>query len=49
MSNSINGRVITSVFTIVNTQSSDVGTYRCQAENIIGFDKSSGVLTVYGE
>ena len=49
MSNSINGSVITSVFMIWNTQSSDVGTYTCQAENIIGYDKSSGILTVYGE
>ena len=32
----------------MNTQSSDVGTYTCQAENIIGNDKSSTVLTIHG-
>ena len=47
-SDSINGSVITSIFTIVSVQSSDVGTYTCHAENIIGSDNSSMVLTVHG-
>ena len=49
ISNSINGNVITSVFTIVSAQSSDVGTYTCHAMNIIGSDKSSAILTVHGK
>ena len=48
ISNSLSGNVITSLFTITNIQSSDVGTYTCQAENVIGNDKSSGILTVHG-
>ena len=48
-SNSINGNVITSLFTIVSAQSSDVGTYTCRAENIIGSDESSAILTVHGK
>ena len=47
--NSFNETVITSLLTIVNVQSSDVGTYTCHAENIIGFDQKSGVLTVNGK
>ena len=43
-----NGTTVTSLLTIMNTQSSDVGTYTCFAENIIGSDQSSGVLTVNG-
>ena len=34
--------------TIINGISSDVGTYTCQAENIIGSDQTSGILTVNG-
>ena len=40
---------VTSLLTISNVQSSDVGTYTCQAENIIGIDQSSGILTVNGK
>ena len=40
---------IGSLLTISNVQSSDVGTYTCQAENIIGIDQSSGILTVNGK
>ena len=43
---SVNGTKVTSVFTIVSTQSSDVGTYTCNASNVIGSDRSSGILTV---
>ena len=49
VSNTMNGTVVTSSLTIVNAQSSDVGTYTCHAENIIGSDRSSAVLTVNGK
>ena len=32
-----------------NVQSSDVGTYTCNATNVVSSDTSSGVLTVNGE
>ena len=44
----MNENVVVSSLTITNAQSSDVGTYTCHAENIIGSDRSSGVLTVNG-
>ena len=47
--NSSNGTFATSSLTIVNAQSADVGAYTCLAENIIGSDRSSGVLTVNGK
>ena len=34
---------------IVNVESSDVGTYTCNATNVVSSDTSSGVLTVNGE
>ena len=37
--------VVESSLTIINPQSSDVGTYTCQAENNIGSAESSGMLT----
>ena len=40
---------IISVLIIINAQSSDVGTYTCVTQNIIGTDQSSGVLTVNGK
>ena len=49
ISNSNNGIVVKSFLIIMNVQSSDVGTYTCYAENIIGSDRSSGVLTVNGK
>jgi len=49
VSSSVNGTVVMSSLTIMNTQSSDVGTYTCHAENIIGIDRSSGILTVNGK
>ena len=49
ISNSTNGSVITSVFTILNTQSSDVGTYTCYAKNDFGDDQNSAVLTINGK
>ena len=33
----------------MSAQSSDVGKYTCHAENIIGTDRSSGILTVNGK
>ena len=48
LSSFINGTAVTSLLMIVNAQSSDVGTYTCDAKNIIGSDHSSGLLTVNG-
>ena len=49
ISDSANGTAVTSLLTIMNAQSSDVGTYICYAENIIGSDSSYGILTVNGK
>ena len=49
VSNSSNGTKVISLLTVMYTQSSDVGRYICFAENIIGSDQSSGVLTVNGK
>ena len=49
VSDSLNGIVVASSLTITNAQSADVGTYTCHAENIIGIDRSSGILTVNGK
>ena len=49
ISNSSNGTMVISLITILNTQSSDVGRYTCVAENIIGSEQNSGVLTVNGK
>ena len=49
VSNTLNETTVTSSLTISNANSSDVGTYTCQAENIIGIDQSSGILTVNGK
>ena len=46
VSNSLNGTVVESLLSIENVQSFDVGTYTCHAENFIGIDRSSGILTV---
>ena len=40
---------VMSIITIMNIQSSDVGTYTCNAINVVSTDTSSGVLTVNGE
>ena len=40
---------INSTLSIMNVQSSDVGTYTCNATNVVSSDTSSGVLTVNGE
>ena len=46
---SLNTTTISSTLTIMNVQSSDVGTYTCNATNVVFTDTSSGVLTVNGE
>ena len=48
ISSLMNGTVALSLLTVFNVQSSDVGTYSCHAENIIGIDQSFGILTVNG-
>ena len=46
---SLNATTINNTLTIMNVQSSDVGTYTCNATNVVSSDTSSGVLTVNGE
>jgi len=46
---SLNTTTINNTLTIMNVDSSDVGTYTCNATNVISTDISSGVLTVNGE
>ena len=44
----LNESIIESTLNIINAESSDVGTYTCEAANIIGDGQTSGVLTVNG-
>ena len=46
---SVNTTTINSILTIMSVESSDVGTYTCNATNVVSSDISSGVLTVNGE
>ena len=46
---SVNTTTINSILTIMSVQSSDLGTYTCNATNVVSSDTSSGVLTVNGE
>ena len=46
---SVNTTTISSTLTIMSVESSDVGTYACNATNVVSSDTSSGVLTVNGE
>ena len=46
---SLNRTLVEGLLIITNVQSSDVGTYTCLAENIIGIDRRSGILTVNGK
>ena len=46
---SINTTTISNTLTIMSVESSDVGTYTCNATNVVSSDTSSGVLTVNGE
>ena len=45
----LNESIIESTLNIINAESSDVGAYTCEAENDVGTDQSSGVLTVNGK
>ena len=49
ISSTVSGVVMESLLTIFNTQSSDVGTYTCHAENVIGSINSTGILTINGK
>ena len=44
----VSGIVVESLLTIFTARSSDVGTYTCHAENFMGTDRSSGILTING-
>ena len=46
---SLNATTIINTLMITNVRSSDVGTYTCNATNVVSSDTSSGVLTVNGE
>ena len=46
---SANTTTINNTLTIMNVESSDVGTYTCNATNVVSSDTSSGILTVNGE
>jgi len=46
---SLNTTSISNTLMIMNVESSDVGTYTCNATNVISSDTSSGVLKVNGE
>ena len=46
---SLNVTTNSSTLTIMSVQSSDVGTYTCNATNVVSSDTSSGILTVNGE
>ena len=46
---SVNTTTINSTLTIMSVESSDVGTYTCNATNVVSSDTSSGILTVSGE
>ena len=39
----------TDILNILSVESSDVGTYTCNATNVVSSDTNSGVLTVNGE
>ena len=45
----VNESIIESTLNIINAESSDVGAYTCEVENIVSTDQSSGVLTVNGK
>ena len=46
---SLNSTTISKMLTIMSVESSDAGTYMCNATNVIFTDTISGVLTVNGE
>ena len=40
---------VINILIIKNVQSSDIGTYTCNAANVVSTDTSSGVLSINGE
>ena len=46
---SLNTTTISNTLTIMSVHVSDVGTYTCNATNVVSSDTSSGVLTVNGK
>ena len=46
---SLNTTTISNTLTIMNVKLSDVGTYTCNATNVVSSDTSSGMLTVTGK
>ena len=48
MSRSLNITTIENTLTVYNVTSSDVGTYSCNAINILGNDSTGGLLQVNG-
>ena len=46
---SVNGTLVEGLLTILSVISSDVGIYTCHANNTIGTDINSGILTVNGK
>ena len=49
MGNTTKHIIATNELNIIYVQSSDVGTYTCNATNVVSTDTSSGILTVNGE
>ena len=49
ISETTSSTTISSTLTIMSVESSDVGTYTCNATNVVSTDTSYGVLTVNGE
>ena len=45
----LNATTISNTLTIMNVESSDVGTYTCNGTNALSSDTSSGILTVNGK
>ena len=45
----LNATTISSTLTVMNVESSDVGTYTCNATNVVSTDISARILTVNGE
>ena len=46
---SLNSTSVTNTLTIMNVESADVGTYTCNASNVVSTDASLGILTVNGK
>jgi len=46
---SLNTTTISNTLTVISVESSDVGTYTCNATNVVSSNTSSGVITVNSE